>query len=187
MSALWASHFGNSYHERNRLDWAMRVPFWRRIAEITGCQSALEVGCGPGWNLLALRKCGVRTLWGVEVNEQATEEARAHGFNVIHADALICSYLSRTVDLTFTAGMLIHVPPAELSEVMRVIAHASRRYVLAVEYAADEETEIEYRGEMGRLWKRPFGELYRAMGLRLGWYGAAEGFDRCDYWLMEKT
>jgi len=25
------------------------------------------------------------------------------------------------------------------------------------------------------------------MGLRLGWYGAAEGFDRCDYWLMEKT
>jgi hypothetical protein len=45
---------------------------------------------------------------------------------------------------------------------------------------------IEYRGEKDRLWKRPYGKLYEAMGLTLVKAGPAEGFDRCDFWLLSK-
>jgi hypothetical protein len=89
-------------------------------------------------------------------------------------------------ELVFTAGVLIHVPPAGLDAFMRAIVAASSQYVLAIEYAADVETEIEYRGQMGMLWKRPFGKLYQDLGLTLIETGEAVGFDRCDYWLFQK-
>ena len=54
------------------------------------------------------------------------------------------------------------------------------------EYAAETETEVEYRGHKGKLWKRPYGALYEALGLTLRDHGPAEGFDACEFWLLEK-
>ena len=70
---------------------------------------------------------------------------------------------------------------------MERVVRASTDYVLAVEYAADEEQEIEYRGQMGLLWKRPYGKLYQDLGLELeqSW-DAGAGFDNCTAWLLRK-
>ena len=183
--SLWEGPFGDAYTARNRVDWRARLPFWGRIVRATAARVALEVGCNAGWNLLCLRELGVRGS-GVEVNAEAAKEARGHGFFVWEADAAVCYLLADAADLVFTAGVLIHIPPADLDRAMRSIAHASRRWVLAVEYDAEEEVEVEYRGQRGALWKRPFGRLYQALGLRLVEEGDAEGFDRCRFWLMEK-
>ena len=51
------------------------------------------------------------------------------------------------------------------------------------------ETEIEYRGQKGLLWKRPYGDLYKRMGLTLIETAKLQmdvGFDNCRYWLMQK-
>ena len=149
-----------------------------------------EVGCNAGWNLSAIRRASPDVaLHGVEVNGRAYRQARAAGIVGLHnAPALeILRFYESEFDLVFTAGVLIHVAPAEIEATMRAIVNASADYVLAVEYAADKEEEVEYRGEHRALWKRPYGELYQRMGLTLVDEGdAGPGFDRCHYWLLRK-
>jgi len=182
----WAGDFGNSYTKRNRVDWQLRSLFWNHVICTTGVRSAYEIGCNCGWNLSAIK---LRTPYvcvsGEDVNESALDQAYAAGLEVYHANA----GHHATAELVFTAGVLIHIPPEELKEMMLRIIDMSCDYVLAVEYAADKEEEVEYRGHAGKLWRRPFGKLYQEMGLELieeGKVGANQGFDDCTYWLLRK-
>jgi pseudaminic acid biosynthesis-associated methylase len=188
---FWAGPEGDTYQQRNRVDWKARLPFWDKIVAMTNPTSVLEVGCGPGWNLMALRAIEhvgpfVR---GIDVNQAAVDEARRE-----HLDVAVCRALDagwwypEMFDLTFTCGLLIHISPEDLDEVMTSIIKTSTRYVLAIEYEAHEEQQVEYRGQPGLLWKRPFGALYEAHGLKLVKSGpAGEGFDNCTWWIMEKN
>lgn len=188
MTALdwWKGDGGNAYTARNRVDWTKRLPFWKAIVDDLKPQSVLEVGCNAGWNLLAIRACDPKIgLMGIEPNDQARAEACSHGFFVGRELAVPDGYC----DLAFTAGVLIHVPPADLPAMMQRIVATSKRYVISIEYEADTETEIEYRGEWGLLWKRPYGKLYQDMGLtELGraFLPPESGFDNCWYTLLEK-
>lgn len=185
---FWKGDFGTEYTARNRVAWRARVPFWRSILELTQPDYVLEMGCNAGWNLRAIRESSPGTTCaGVEINFKAGRQAQLAGF-----DVTICSIQDAGAnehlapDLVFTAGVLIHVGPEEVNVVMDRVVAASNHYVLAVEYAAEAEEEVEYRGHAGRLWKRPFGQLYKQHGLKLVQTGNAPGFDRCTYWLMEK-
>lgn len=89
-------------------------------------------------------------------------------------------------DLVFTCGVLIHIPPDDLKQVMQGLIDSSVGYVLAIEYEAKEETEVEYRGHKGKLWKRDYGKLYQELGLELVEKGFLLEFDNCTYWLMRK-
>jgi hypothetical protein len=90
--------------------------------------------------------------------------------------------------LTFTCGVLIHISPADIERAMRAIIASSKRYVLAVEYADEKEVEISYRGHSERLWRRPFGDMYEGLGLKIVDHGPApaDAFDRCAWWLLER-
>lgn len=186
----WAGEFGEAYTARNQIDWYLRVPFWRATIP-HDVRSVMEVGCNAGWNLTAMRYSMPHLgLHGIDLNVRALEQARAAGLDCFHAPA---RYLGRDApnvyDLVFTAGLLIHVPPEDLVKTMISIIQASRRYVVAVEYEAEEETEIVYRGERDMLWKRPFGRLYQDLGLELVSTvpaRKADGFDECTAWLLRK-
>lgn len=187
---FWKGDFGNLYITRNRIDYRARIPFWREVLDLTEAKSALEVGANIGTNLKALQAAEPHILvQGVEINEAAIRVAIADGLDVFPAAASEVGELwPQNYDLVFTAGVLIHIAPDHLDEAMDSIIAASKRYVLAVEYASIGEKEIDYRGHAERLWKRPFGKLYEAKGLRLvGEWDAGEGFDRCTAWLMEKA
>ena len=72
---------------------------------------------------------------------------------------------------------------------MNSLVDQSYRYVMSIEYEAEQETEIEYRGQMGLLWKRPYAEMYEAKGLTLidrGKLHQDAGFDNCTYALFTK-
>jgi len=186
---FWAGEFGSEYHKRNRPEWQQRVPFWESAMQFTSAHSVLEVGCGPGWNLLAIQAIARDAeMYGIEINPGAVEEARQQGLDVRQGTAVSIAglYDQGSIDMVFTAGVLIHVPPDELETVMRAIAMVSAQYVLAIEYAADTEQMIDYRGNADRLWKRPYGQLYQDMGLRLLSEGVAGGFNECTYWLLQK-
>lgn len=185
---LWSGEFGDAYLARNRVNWAARVPFWGSILGLTRASSVLEVGCNAGWNLRALRALDDSLeLRGLDINEQALDEARAQGLWVAAGNIVEGAGLPRS-DLVFTAGVLIHLAPDDLEAAMRAIVAASREYVVAVEYGADTEEMIRYRGH-DALWRRPFGALYEAMGLRIigkGFVGKADGFDDCQWWCLRK-
>ena len=181
----WGGEGGDSYHQRNWVDWQLRVPFFRNVLEKTGARSVLEFGCGPGWSLSACQRIDPNLeTWGVEINEPARDQAICAGVpahnSLQHA---------RRCELVFTGGCLIHIPPDEINNVMKSLIEKSYRYVMCIEYEAEEETEIEYRGEMGLLWKRPYIEMYRSLGLTLLDKGKLQqdvGFDNCTYGLFTK-
>lgn len=184
-SDFWAGPFGDEYTKRNRVDWIKRIPFWRDIIAATGARTILEVGCNAGYNLSALQMVSPPLstfMSGVEINEFAAEQTRNLGFFVGSEINPNCKY-----QITFTAGVLIHIAPQDLKKFMQDIVASSSKYVLAVEYFADKEEEIEYRGHAGKLWKRDYGKLYEDMGLKCidtGFLGKDDGFDSCTFWLM---
>ena len=186
----WAEGFGDSYHERNRVNWQERMPFWQSALEFCTPATVLEVGCGPGWNLRAImaRQPSIE-CHGIDINAGAVEEARQAGIEARCGTAVSIAghYDAGSMDLVFTSGVLIHIPPEQLETVMRAIITTSARYVLAIEYDAEEAEEIDYRGHAGKLWKRPYGQLYQALGLKLLSQGVAGGFDRSTYYLLEKA
>ena len=190
--AWWSGSFGDSYTDRNRVNWLQRVPFWTGILYLTGAGSVLEMGCNVGWNLLAIRLINPRTwVAGWDVNHKAVMQGKNMGLQLFGAYEFE-SYRKAhnpNYDLVFTAGCLIHVSSKEIEKAMQYIVDSSKKYILAIEYAADEEQEIEYRGHQNKLWKRPYGKMYEDMGLKLieaGELPKDSGFDDCTYWLLEK-
>jgi len=188
-TAFWSGEGGDAYVERNRIQWAARVPFWSALLAKHGAGDILEVGCGSAWNLLAIRSLKEHPwrLCGAEINDKAIAEAREANVTVDKCAAIdvLKHYGPRQFDLVFTAGLLIHVPPAEILCVMSQIKQVSRRFVLAIEYSDHREVEVTYRGEKDLLWRRPYGYLYEAMDLYPVEEGEAESFDRCHFWLLE--
>lgn len=190
MSEFWAGEFGNEYTARNRVDWRRRIDFWGGVLYQTGARSAYEVGCNAGWNLTAIRTA-MSIAWpvgwpvevaGEDVNWEAVQQARVAGLNVDLPRPDIFP-----ADLIFTAGVLIHIAPDDLEATMRRIVDGSAQYVLAVEYEAETEEMVTYRGHENRLWRRDYGKLYQDMGLTLvRKWNAGEGFDDCTAWLLEK-
>jgi pseudaminic acid biosynthesis-associated methylase len=188
---FWRQSFGDEYVNRNRVDWRARVPFWASIIDRTKPRYVLEVGCGSGWNMRALRHVDpMLALWGCEINQTALQEAADAGLSVVDSSLfdLKTEWPEGGFDLVFTSGVLIHVAPEDLSRAMDSIISVSNRYVLAVEYADETEVMVPYRDHTERLWRRPFGSLYEAKGLKLvaEFDAPADAFDRCRAWIMER-
>ena len=189
---FWEGEGGDEYTKRTRVDWRARIPFWKMILDGTGARSVFEFGCNAGYNLTAIQAHNgfykSPEVYGSDVNNGALEQARMAGINAYLSDD---DYNVLPCELAFTAGVLIHIPPEDLFRTMKKIISKSTDYILAVEYYAEEETEIEYRGENGLLWKRDYGKLYQDMGLSLTHHGNTEhrkaiGFDNCHWWLLRK-
>lgn len=185
---FWQGRFGNEYTERNRVEWSERIPFWRTVLDHTDAKSVIEVGCNAGWNLLCIQRLRPKVIaGGLDVNGSAVAQALNNGLSAIEGPiSQLRHHYDHGADLVFTCGVLIHIGPDELLGAMQSIVDTSRKWVLAVEYAAETEEEVEYRGHQERLWRRPFGKLYEKLGLRLAGKSNPNGFDRCTAWLMEK-
>jgi len=187
----WQGEFGNQYLARNSVNWIDRVPFWEHIVYNSNARSFFEYGCNAGWNLSAIQyACHQARVSGVDINSQAVTRARCAGLDVqlVCPAAQVSMMDGPIAELTFTAGVLIHIPPEQLPSVMKLLVYRSYDYVLAVEYASltGAEEPVTYRGKEGMLWRRDYGKLYQDMGLTLVETGEAEGFDRCHYFLMRK-
>ena len=96
------------------------------------------------------------------------------------------------VDLAFTSGVLIHVPPDDLETAYGEIHRVATRYILCVEYFSPTPVEIPYRGHEGLLFKRDFGGMW--LDLFPGLETVANGFfwrrttglDDINWWLFRK-
>lgn len=188
---LWSGTFGDAYTDRNRVDWQARIPFWESAIQFCTPATVFEFGANAGWNLRAILASAPNLdVYGVDVNQQAVNEARSHGLEVQHVGehGFAGLYEPGSMDLVATCGVLIHIAPTDLQRVMQSLVDLSGRYVLAVEYHEDgEPVEVEYRGKAGALWRRNYGKLYEELGLRLLSTGEAAGFDQCTYYLLEKV
>ncbi len=192
----WSGAFGNAYTDRNVVDWRTRLPLFKEMLRDLTLPRVLEAGCNRGHNLLALRQLlgPEADVVGVEPNRHARTLARELNpeLNVFAGDTYHLPFASSSFDLTLTWGVLIHVPLAQLPTALTELHRVSRRYVLTVEYFAQSETVIPYRGHDNLLWKRDFRQHFQSQFpelrlLRQGFWGKEHGADNVSWWLFDKA
>jgi len=148
----------------------------------------LEVGANIGLNLDVLSGISNAELIGLEPNDIARSQIKHNSLNGT-ADSIPLE--DNAVDMAFTCGVLIHVPPDELKKACDEIYRVSSRYVVCIEYFSDKLEEILYRGQMGLLWKRDFGKYwkdnYKLSLIDYGFLWKEEtGLDNLTYFIFEK-
>jgi spore coat polysaccharide biosynthesis protein SpsF len=195
---LWAGEFGNDYITRNRdnaLVDSNRALFDKILSRTHGVTSAIEFGSNIGNNLRALRELlPAGDLHSVEINATAAAEIQAWGGATVEVASLLDFEPSRQWDLSFTKGVLIHLPPEALPGIYDKLAAASSRYVMVCEYYNPSPVEVTYRGHEHALFKRDFaGEILDAhTELKLVDYGFTyhrdpqHPLDDSTWFLMEK-
>lgn len=197
---FWAQDYARDYIARNQgFDHALGAKAWRRM--LAGAErpiaNFLECGCNIGRNVhqlaLALPEAAPSVI---EISRPAFEVVNAehslvHAFNGPILDAPLPE---QAFDLVFTMGVLIHINPDQLLAHMARMHALSARYVLMGEYFNHTPTQIEYRGQADRLFKRDFGKLFHDnfdvqvvdYGFLWGTEFDAAGFDNLNWWLFEK-
>jgi spore coat polysaccharide biosynthesis protein SpsF len=174
---FWARSFGSEYIGRNS-DGEMvsrLLPFWSDIMRRAGgVSSVLELGSNIGLNLRALKMLSPAIeLSAVEINETSAGILREWGGCEVFQKSILDFEPSRTWELVFTRGVLIHINPDELPGVYDMMTKVSSRCILIAEYYNPVPVEVPYRGNDGFLFKRDFaGEIMdRTDSLRLVDYG----------------
>lgn len=173
---FWAGEFGDNYIGRNESEALLysKVAMWSKMLRSAhSVRSVRELGCNIGLNLLALKRMQPSlALSGIEINPVAAEQARQLDVAQITCGTILDEIQDEPVDLTFTAGVLIHINPDQLDNVYHNLVNNSRRYVLVAEYYNPAPTAIMYRGHADRLFKRDFaGDLIEKYGMKLVDYG----------------
>jgi SAM-dependent methyltransferase len=126
------------HESTNPIQRALVDRFVGRVVEIVerlAPASTLDVGCGEGYVLDALRRRGVGgELHGVDLSAQAIERARARlgdGVSLRQADATTLGEEGRRFDLVMSLEVLEHIPGPE--QVLPVLHRlAGRNAVLSV-------------------------------------------------------
>lgn len=191
----WEGDFGDSYTERNVVDWRNRWSAFNAMLSDLKLDRILELGCNRGHNLFLLSKLfeNARVI-GIEPNARAIKIAKEAGprVSVVRGDVLRIPFRDASFDLAFTANVLIHIALSYLPKAISEVYRVSRRYILAIEYFDEQETMIHYRGHDDLLWKRNFPKIYKEHFPNLalvgsGYWDQDNGFDRSHWWLFEKA
>jgi pseudaminic acid biosynthesis-associated methylase len=180
----WAGDFGKEYTDRNALSLEELELLYKGYYGITRMEmnrkfvgdldkdiKVLEVGSNIGNQLLCLQNMGFKNLYGIELQSYAVElsKSRTKGINIIQGSAFDIPFKDNFFNLVFTSGLLIHIAPENIAEVLDEICRCAKQYIWGLEYYADEHTMINYRGHTDLLWKADFPKLFldRFKDLRL--------------------
>lgn len=196
---FWAGEFGDNYIGRNQgreVLTAKIAMFSRIVQRCSKIRSVRELGANIGLNILALKSLLPHAAFqAIEINSKAFERLATIPGITASNTTLFEPVEWSSVDLAFTAGVLIHLNPDMLPVAYQRLYEASSRYVLTAEYYNPSVVEISYRGHSGRLWKRDFaGEMMdRYPDLKLVDYGfiyhrdPVFPADDITWFLMEKS
>lgn len=191
---LWLSEFGRQYTDRNVYTPQLRIPAFKKMLADLSLQDILEVGCNRGTTLETLAEINPNwQMTGVEPSDYARQQApNNERIQILSGTAFDLPVDSGAFDLVYTVNVLIHIALQDLHSTIQEMHRASRRYLLVIEYFAEEETEVLYQGRQNSLWKRDFKAHFEEQCsdlklLRHGFHSRKElMFDDSHWWLWEK-
>ncbi len=179
---FWSGDFGKEYTERNPQNLEEWDAFYLEcfgqkktdmneefLNGLDKDARILEVGCNIGLQLMGLQKQGFKNLYGIELQPYAVEKAHKMnpGINIIQGSGFDIPFKDGYFDLVYTAGVLIHIAPGDLSKIMLEMTRCSKKYIWGFEYYSPEPKDINYRGNEGFLWKMDYAKKFMETDSRL--------------------
>lgn len=196
---FWAQEYADEYARKNsEFNLEKMDSVWRTLLEKTpSVQNILEIGCNVGRNISSIERISPTIeKSAIEINSKALEFVLANNRieNSFCGSVLDSNFEDNSFDLVFTMGVLIHISPDSLLEVMNKMYRYSREYILIGEYFNRTPIMIEYQGQADKLFKRDFGKLFMTQfNVKLVNYGFLwghiyddAGFDDITWWLFQK-
>jgi cyclopropane fatty-acyl-phospholipid synthase-like methyltransferase len=112
--------------------------------QLKSCQfnSIFEIGFFSGRNLKHVEEVLPEvSINGLEINKKAVEFAKARlpKANLLHMDLHNMHNIKEKYDVIFTSGVLIHVPPDEIPNVLMKCLDLSSKYVMHIETIGKNE------------------------------------------------
>lgn len=198
---FWTDEYADSYSLKNSVfDNELGRQGWAKILNKADLvqKTFLEVGCNIGRNLDQLSLLNPELKPSVvEINPKALEFvcSRHELQRSFCGPVQEASFPSESFELVFTSGVLIHVPPDDLLDVMAKMYEWSSKYIVIAEYFNRTPVSIEYQGRPNLLFKRDFGGMFADnfdakivdYGFLWGRIFDASGFDDITWWLFEKN
>jgi SAM-dependent methyltransferase len=144
--AYWTLRGGDDYFREQegqpartaRAEWlAGRIAAYRPA-------SILEIGCGYGKQLRALRRHGDVPMVGLDFSPSQLALARRYldglgGIALVLGSGLELPFRDRSFDLVLTSAVILHNPPAAAARIRREVLRVARRYA-----AHNEDTDVSY-------------------------------------------
>lgn len=136
----------------------------------------LELGCNAGRQLDAMHLHQDRTnLFGSDL---AFAPLRVCRWRPVQADVEQLPYQSASVDVVFTSGTLIHLPPDVRPYALREIMRVTKAWIIGVEPWQEHEVETVFGGALlPTLWLHDWPEVWREVGVEIEY---SEMFPRLD-------
>jgi spore coat polysaccharide biosynthesis protein SpsF len=162
--AFWAGEFGNIYIDRNTVEEGVRkrLGLWAEVLRhISSLDTVIEFGANIGTNLHTLQTLipDIKAS-AIEINQFAVNELKQLSLEEVYHQSILDYQPTKSYDLSFTSGVLIHIDPDFLPQIYRKLYQASSRYICICEYYNPTPVEIAYRGHRKKLFKRDFaGEM----------------------------
>ena len=106
--------------------------------------SILEIGCGYGKQLRALRRHLDCPMVGVDFSQSQLDLGHSYlqgleDIELIHGSGRKLPFADRSFDLVLTSAVILHNPPAEAEAIRREVIRIARRYA-----AHNEDTTTTY-------------------------------------------
>lgn len=180
--ATWAGDFGVEYIGRNDFNINEVNELYLKSYGIDRIQmntsflkdmkrdiKILEVGSNVGNQVGILLEMGFTNITAVDVQAEALKILKERYPNVqtYLVDGKSLPFENDSFDLVYTSGVLIHIHPQNLVNLMNEIYRVSREYVWGFEYYSEDLTEINYRGQPNLLWKADYACIYQRNFLNL--------------------
>ena len=170
---VWSGKFGNQYIDRNKNEELLKsktIFFKKIIKNKYKIKNAIEFGCNIGLNFQAIKNINNKiNHHGVEINKQAVDILKKKKICKVYHSSIFDFETKNKFDLTFTKGVLIHVPPKFLKQSYQKLYNYTNKYILIAEYYNPIPKTIKYRGHNKILYKRDFAkdlmELYEDLQL----------------------
>jgi spore coat polysaccharide biosynthesis protein SpsF len=185
---FWKSTFGNQYTGRTikAKFYTTRIKMWSDILPQTlGINSVFEIGTNIGLQLDIIKLLNpnrkIETA-GIEINKKAFLIAKKK--HKVQNISVLDFKPKKKFDLTFSAGVLIHLPPEKLKHAYKVLYNSSNKYIVISEYFNTSPVEVVYRGHSNKLFKRDFAKeiknLYDLELIDYKFMWSEDNFFPCD-------
>lgn len=123
--------FSDKYWSYNNIRGQQMVDYFKD----KDVKSFFEIGCNSGRNLYYISKnLSGKEMSGIEISSRAAEDARKHLPDAtIYNEDIHLATISKTYDVVYTGGVLMHIEPNLISDVLKKCLSLSNKYVIHME------------------------------------------------------